>query len=71
MMARETPSTKRLILGIFSIALGVTSLIAFFSITYIAGFGILGGFYGFILIALGVGLILPKKETRTEGAAHQ
>ena len=70
-MARENRSTKRLVLGIFSIALGATSLIGFLSITYIAGFGILGGFYGLILIALGVGLILPKKEIRTEEAAHK
>jgi len=33
---------------------------------YIAGVGFLGGFYGFILIALGVGLILPRKEDATE-----
>ena len=46
--------------------LGIVSLIAFFSITYIAGIGFLGGFYGFILIALGVGLILPKKERTNE-----
>lgn len=71
MMARENRSTKRLILGIFSIALGATSLISFLSITYIAGFGILGRFYCLILIALGVGLILPKKETATEEAAYK
>ena len=65
-MAQQTPeksrSIRRLILGMFSIALGIVSLAAFFSITYIAGVSFLGGFYGFILIALGVGLILPKKE---------
>ena len=64
-MEREPRSVRRLILGIFSVALGIMSLIAFFSITNIAGIGFLGGFYGFILIALGVGLILPKKESRT------
>ena len=46
--------------------LGIISLVAFFSIRYIAGVGFLGGFYGLILIALGVGLILPKKESQTE-----
>jgi cadmium resistance protein CadD (predicted permease) len=65
-LTRETRSIRRLVLGIFSIALGIISLVAFFSITYIAGIGFLGGFYGFILIALGVGLILPKKEHKNE-----
>ena len=65
-MPQQVRSIRRLALGIFSIALGIVSLIAFFSITYIAGIGFLGGFYGFILIALGVGLILPKKEKTTE-----
>ncbi len=65
-MTEATSSIRRLVLGIFSIALGVVSLAAFFSITYIAGIGFLGGFYGLILIALGVGLILPKKEKTTE-----
>jgi hypothetical protein len=65
-LTQETRSIRRLVLGIFSIALGIISLIAFFSITYIAGVGFLGGFYGFILIALGVGLILPRKEKTTE-----
>jgi len=70
---QQTRSVRRLILGIFSIALGIVSLVAFFSITYIAGvgflggfYGFLGGFYGFILIALGVGLIFPKREDTTE-----
>jgi hypothetical protein len=65
-VVEEARSVRRLALGIFSIALGIISLIAFFSITYIAGVGFLGGFYGFILIALGIGLILPKKEKTTE-----
>ena len=65
-MTQETRSIRRLVLGIFSIALGIISLVAFFSITYIAGIGFLGGFYGLILIALGVGLILPKKEHKNE-----
>ncbi len=65
-MTEETRSIRRLVLGIFSIALGVVSLVAFFSITYIAGIGFLGGFYGIILIALGVGLIRPKKEAKKE-----
>jgi hypothetical protein len=65
-LTEQTRSVRRLVLGIFSIALGIISLIAFFSITYIAGVGFLGGFYGFILIALGIGLILPKKEKTTE-----
>ena len=65
-MPQQVRSIRRLALGIFSIALGIVSLIAFFSITYIAGIGFLGGFYGFILIALGVGLILPKKERMNE-----
>ena len=64
-MTQETRSVRRLVLGIFSIALGIISLIAFFTITYIAGVGFLGGFYGLILIALGVGLILPRKEKTT------
>jgi len=55
-----------MVLGIFSIALGIISLVGFFSIAYIAGIGFLGGFYGLILIALGVGLILPKKEHKKE-----
>ena len=46
--------------------LGIISLVAFLSITYIAGVGFLGGFYGLILIAIGVGLILPKKENQTK-----
>jgi cadmium resistance protein CadD (predicted permease) len=66
-MTYETRSIRRLVLGIFSIALGIVSLVAFFSVTYIAGIGFLGGFYGLILIALGVGLILPKKEGKEEG----
>jgi len=61
-LTQETRSVRRLVLGIFSIALGIISLIAFFTITYIAGVGFLGGLYGLILIALGVGLILPRKE---------
>jgi len=65
-MTEETRSIRRLVLGVFSIVLGIVSLVAFFSVTYIAGIGFLGGFYGFILIALGVGLILPKKERTTE-----
>ena len=65
-MTQHTRSIPRLVLGIFSIALGIISFVAFFSITYIAGVGFLGGFYGFILIALGVGLILPKKERKNE-----
>ncbi|TMI22402.1 hypothetical protein E6H31_02380 [Candidatus Bathyarchaeota archaeon] len=65
-MPQQPRSIRRLALGIFSIALGIVSLIAFFSVTYIAGIGFLGGFYGFILIALGVGLILPKKERTNE-----
>jgi len=64
-LTQETRSVRRLVLGIFSIALGIISLIAFFTITYIAGVGFLGGFYGLILIALGVGLILPRKEKTT------
>jgi len=56
-----------MVLGIFSIALGIISLVGFFSITYIAGISFLGGFYGLILIALGMGLILPKKEHKKEG----
>jgi len=55
-----------LVLGILSIVLGIVSLAAFFSITYVAGIGILGGFYGLILIALGVGLILPKREPKKQ-----
>ena len=65
-MTEQTRSIRRLALGIFSIALGVVSLVAFFSLTYIAGVGFLGGFYGVILIALGAGLILPKKESMNE-----
>jgi hypothetical protein len=65
-LKEQTRSVRRLVLGIFSIALGIISLVAFFSITYIAGVGFLGGFYGFILIALGIGLILPKKEKTTK-----
>jgi len=65
-MTEETRSTRRLVMGIFSIALGMISLVAFFSVTYIAGIGFLGGFYGLILIALGVGLIRPKKEHKKE-----
>ena len=65
-MPQQPRSIRRLALGIFSMALGIVSLIAFFSVTYIAGIGFLGGFYGFILIALGVGLILPKKERTNE-----
>jgi len=65
-LTQQTRSIRRLVLGIFSIALGIISLVAFFSTTYVAGVGFLGGFYGFILIALGVGLILPKKEQKTE-----
>jgi len=65
-LPQQPRSIRRLALGIFSIALGIVSLIAFFSVTYIAGIGFLGGFYGFILIALGVGLILPKKERTNE-----
>jgi hypothetical protein len=55
-------------MGIFSIALGIISLVAFFSVTYIAGIGFLGGFYGLILISLGVGLIRPKREPKKEGS---
>jgi cadmium resistance protein CadD (predicted permease) len=65
-MTQEPRSIRRLILGILSLALGIVSLDAFFSVTYIAGIGFLGGFYGLILIALGVGLILPKKEPKKE-----
>jgi len=69
-LAQQTPeksrSVRRLALGTFSIALGIVSLVAFFSVTYVAGVGFLGGFYGFILIALGVGLILPKKEQKNK-----
>ncbi len=65
-MMQQPRSIRRIILGVFSIALGIVSLVAFFSVTYIAGVGFLGGFYGFILIALGVGLILPKKEQKKE-----
>lgn len=65
-MTQQTRSIRRLILGIFSIVLGIISLVAFFSVTYIAGVGFLGGFYGFLLIALGVGLVLPRKENQTE-----
>ncbi len=65
-MTQEPRSIRRLILGILSLALGIISLVAFFSVTYIAGIGFLGGFYGLILIALGVGLILPKKEPKKE-----
>jgi uncharacterized membrane protein len=63
---QQTRSIRRTVLGIFSIVLGIVSLVAFFSITYVAGVGFLGGFYGFILIALGLGLILPKKEKTPE-----
>ena len=55
-------STRRLVLGIFTIILGVLSLAGFFSISYIAGLAIMGGFFSFILIALGLGLILQRKE---------
>jgi uncharacterized membrane protein len=65
-MTQEPRSLSRLVLGIFSIALGIISLVAFFSITYIAGVGFLGGFYGLILIALGAGLILQKREQEKE-----
>ena len=65
-MTEQTRSIRRLVLGIFSIVLGVVSLVAFFSVTYIAGIAILGGFYGLIFIAIGVGLILPKKEPKKE-----
>jgi hypothetical protein len=62
--APEPRSIRRLVLGTLSILLGILSLVSFLSITYIAGIGILGGFYGLILIAIGVGLILPRKEQR-------
>ncbi len=65
-MIQQTRSIRRLVLGLFSIALGILSLVAFFSVTYIAGVGFLGGFYGLILIALGVGLIAQKTEHRVE-----
>ena len=67
-MTEETRSIRRLVMGIFSIALGMISLVAFFSVIYIAGIGFLGGFYGLILIALGVGLIRPKREPKKEGS---
>jgi uncharacterized membrane protein len=67
-LTEETRSIRRLVMGIFSIALGIISLVAFFSVTYIAGIGFLGGFYGLILIALGVGLIRPKREPKKEGS---
>jgi len=67
-MTQEPRSIRRLILGILSLALGIISLVAFFSVTYIAGIGFLGGFYGLILIALGVGLIRPKREPKKEGS---
>ncbi len=63
---QQTRSTRRIVLGIFSITLGILSLVAFFSVTYIAGVGFLGGFYGFILIALGIGLIAKKTERQVE-----
>jgi cadmium resistance protein CadD (predicted permease) len=63
---QQTRSIRRLVLGLFSIALGLLSLVSFFSITYIAGVGFLGGFYGFILISLGLGLLLPRKEQKKE-----
>ncbi|HZY47882.1 MAG TPA: hypothetical protein VFE96_08820 [Candidatus Bathyarchaeia archaeon] len=65
-MMQQTRSIRRLVLGLFSIALGLLSLVSFFSITYIAGVGFLGGFYGFILISLGLGLLLPRKEQKKE-----
>jgi uncharacterized membrane protein len=67
-MTQEPRSIRRLILGILSLALGIISLVAFFSVTYIAGISFLGGFYGLILIALGVGLIRPKREPKKEGS---
>ncbi len=63
---QQTRFTRRIVLGLFSITLGVISLVAFFSVTYIAGVGFLGGFYGFILIALGIGLIAKKTERQIE-----
>ncbi len=65
-MMQQTRSIRRLVLGLFSIALGILSLAAFFSVTYIAGVGFLAGFYGLILIALGVGLIAQKTERHVE-----
>ncbi len=53
---------RRLVLGIFTIALGIISLVGFFSISYVAGIAIMGGFFSFILIALGLGLVWPKQE---------
>ncbi len=67
-MTQEPRSIRRLILGILSLALGIISLAAFFSVTYIAGISFRGGFYGLILIALGVGLIRPKREPKKEGS---
>jgi hypothetical protein len=60
----ETPhrSIRRLVIGIFTIALGIISLVGFFSISYVAGIAILGGSFSFILIALGLGLVLQKQE---------
>jgi len=67
-MTQEPRSIRRLILGILSLALGIISLVAFFSVTYIAGISFPGGFSGLILIALGVGLIRPKREPKKEGS---
>ncbi len=65
-MTEETRSIRRLVLGIFSITLGTLSLFAF-SVTYIAGIGVIGVFYGLIFIIVGVSLIRPKKEQKKEG----
>jgi hypothetical protein len=50
------------VIGIFTIALGIISLVGFFSISYVAGIAILGGSFSLILIALGLGLVLQKQE---------
>ena len=59
-------SIRRLLLGVFTIVLGLVSLVGFFSISYVAGIAILGGSFSLILIAIGLGLILPRKEITTE-----
>jgi uncharacterized membrane protein HdeD (DUF308 family) len=65
-MTEEPRSIRRLVLGIFSITLGAISLFAF-SVTYIAGIGVIGVFYGLIFIIVGVSLIRPKKDQEKNG----
>ena len=60
--SEQPRSILRSSIGILLIGLGAGAMISIYSLRTYYGFGFLGFYYGAMMIALGLTLILPKKR---------